>query len=40
MASFSEIGMGLSPEPRKPGTFGVFLIRWNAWSVISIFTST
>ena len=25
--------MGLSPEPRKPVTFGVFLMRWNAWSV-------
>ena len=26
--SFSETGMGLEPEPRKPVTFGVFLIRW------------
>ena len=26
--SFSETGIGLEPEPRKPVTFGVFLIRW------------
>ena len=26
--SRSDTGMGLEPEPRKPVTFGVFLIRW------------
>src|SRR5215468_6489501 len=39
-ASASEIGIGLLSAPRKPVTFGVFLMRWKASSVSSIFTST
>ena len=27
LTSFSETGIGLEPEPRKPVTFGVFLTR-------------
>jgi hypothetical protein len=38
--SFSETGYGLEPEPKKPVTFGVFLMRWYASSVSSIFTRT
>jgi hypothetical protein len=26
--SWSEIGVGLSPEPKKPLTFRIFLIEW------------
>src|SRR5262245_22760406 len=40
VASASVIGIGLLSDPRKPVTLGVFLIRWYASSVISIFTST
>ncbi len=29
-ASASEIGIGFLWEPRKPVTFGVFLMRWEA----------
>jgi hypothetical protein len=40
IASSSEMGMGLLSAPRKPVTFGVFLMSEKTGSVRSHFTST